>query len=283
MTIQFRRGLAANLPDPTDALVGEPLFTTDDGKVRIKKADGNFAVIGQGGSLDLSGIPAGSVVKVNPTQDGLLAATAADIGLGNVDNTSDLAKPVSTATLAALALKADASSVPSALSDLIGTPSDQTQTATIVWDVATSSWVISQGGGGGQTTEGYEFRGLFSASIDPFGPPGSPYTATDIVVDLDNIFDPPVGDRYASQITASWENDTGSSQYPFFAVRFTGSNDPGWTPQFYHAFQPTTPLSGIVNLGSHSLTLGADTHTYTVYRVADLPQDNNSTISLLID
>jgi hypothetical protein len=37
--------------------------------------------------------------------------TKSTIGLGNVDNTSDLAKPISTATAAALATKANASSV----------------------------------------------------------------------------------------------------------------------------------------------------------------------------
>lgn len=38
---------------------------------------------------------------------GVVVLTKADVGLGNVDNTSDLAKPVSTATQAALNLKAD--------------------------------------------------------------------------------------------------------------------------------------------------------------------------------
>jgi hypothetical protein len=39
------------------------------------------------------------------------AVTKADVGLSNVDNTSDAAKPVSTATQTALSLKANASDV----------------------------------------------------------------------------------------------------------------------------------------------------------------------------
>ncbi len=54
-------------------------------------------------------------------------ASKSDVGLGNVDNTSDANKPVSTATQTALDLKADITSVPTELDDLndvqiIGTP-----------------------------------------------------------------------------------------------------------------------------------------------------------------
>jgi hypothetical protein len=54
-------------------------------------------------------------------------AIKSDVGLGNVDNTSDANKPISTATQTALDLKADITSVPTELDDLndvqiIGTP-----------------------------------------------------------------------------------------------------------------------------------------------------------------
>ena len=54
-------------------------------------------------------------------------AQKSDVGLGNVDNTSDANKPISTATQTALDLKADITSVPTELDDLndvqiIGTP-----------------------------------------------------------------------------------------------------------------------------------------------------------------
>lgn len=47
-----------------------------------------------------------------------VTVTASDVGLGSVNNTSDLAKPISTATQAALDLKADASDVTDLQSDM---------------------------------------------------------------------------------------------------------------------------------------------------------------------
>lgn len=83
MPLQFRRGLAENLPPASDAAVGEPLFTTDTGQLRIKKADGTYALInGTGdasGSLDLSGIAPNAMVKVNQGQDGFVAASGSDV------------------------------------------------------------------------------------------------------------------------------------------------------------------------------------------------------------
>ena len=75
MPLQFRRGAEADLPAAGDAAVGEPLFTTDSGKLYIKKANGTFAEIGDGSDIDLSGLATGSLVKVNATQDGFDAAT----------------------------------------------------------------------------------------------------------------------------------------------------------------------------------------------------------------
>ncbi|MFC0282398.1 hypothetical protein ACFFJB_01995 [Camelimonas abortus] len=49
-----------------------------------------------------------------------MTLTKADVGLGNVDNTSDLAKPVSSATQAALNGKANASVTISAGTGLTG-------------------------------------------------------------------------------------------------------------------------------------------------------------------
>lgn len=50
------------------------------------------------------------VTSVN-SQTGAVTLTKADIALGNVDNTSDMNKPISTATQTALNAKADASSI----------------------------------------------------------------------------------------------------------------------------------------------------------------------------
>src|SRR5210317_992962 len=65
-----------------------------------------------------------------------------DVGLGNVDNTSDADKPVSTATQTALDLKADTTAVPTELNDLsdvtiTGTP---TGNQALIYDATTSAF-----------------------------------------------------------------------------------------------------------------------------------------------
>lgn len=59
---------------------------------------------------------AGDVVSV-AGRTGAVVLTKSDVGLGNVDNTSDLNKPISTATQAALDLKQDAATVGSTTTD----------------------------------------------------------------------------------------------------------------------------------------------------------------------
>lgn len=68
----------------------------------------------------------GAVDSVNG-QTGVVVLTKSDIGLANVDNTSDANKPISSATSAALALKANTSSLATvatsgAYNDLTGKP-----------------------------------------------------------------------------------------------------------------------------------------------------------------
>lgn len=66
----------------------------------------------------LSGIEAGAqknAVASVAGKTGVVALVKGDVGLGNVDNTSDANKPISTATQAALDLKADAADIPTAL------------------------------------------------------------------------------------------------------------------------------------------------------------------------
>ena len=53
MALQFRRGLESELPPPSDAAVGEPLFTVDTGKLFIKNTAGTLEEIS--GSGDGSG------------------------------------------------------------------------------------------------------------------------------------------------------------------------------------------------------------------------------------
>lgn len=83
---------------------------------------GGYAVLDETGKVPVAQIPdgiGGAVDSVN-SQTGDVVLTKTDVGLGNVDNTSDTDKPVSTATQTALDLKA-ASSHTHAPSDVTGT------------------------------------------------------------------------------------------------------------------------------------------------------------------
>lgn len=109
----------------------------------------NFAVTGMNSQLNFiaeviaTGPPgpqgsssANLVTSVNGKQ-GTVVVTAGDVGLGNVDNTSDVNKPVSTATSTALALKA-----PLASPGLTGIPTAPTATAgTNSIQLATTAYV----------------------------------------------------------------------------------------------------------------------------------------------
>ena len=76
MALQLRRGTQANLPAPSDALVGEPLFTTDTGRLYIKKSDGTLVQIGSGGSGPGS-VAWGEILGSIASQADLQAALAA--------------------------------------------------------------------------------------------------------------------------------------------------------------------------------------------------------------
>lgn len=101
---------------------------------------------GGGGSGTLTNLTASNntgqtwtITNPTTTPNLSLALTSAAVGLGNVDNTSDVNKPVSTATTTALALKA-----PLASPALTGTPTAPTAAATDnSTQVATTAFVKS--------------------------------------------------------------------------------------------------------------------------------------------
>jgi hypothetical protein len=245
---------------------------------------------------------AAAPVQTVAGKTGSVTLTKADVGLGDVDNTSDAAKPVSALMQDELDLKADISSlaqvatsgsythlidkptIPSSFTDLLPDPSDTQSSATIVWSVANQQWEISQDGAP-PVVDGFEFRGFFSAASNPFGSPASPFTAVDIVADTDNIIDPPASTRYSPKITTTFTNPAASAQYPFFAYRWTGDagSDPGWTPLFYDPSFSAFALSGIVDLGVQSIDLGSGTESYRVYGLSDVAQDGGSTVTFLVD
>ena len=97
--------------------------------------------------------------KANPTFTGTVSGiTKAMVGLANVDNTSDLNKPISTATQTALNLKADLASP--ALTGIPTAPTASAGTNTI--QIATTAFVTSAIGAGGVTS--------FSAGSTGFTP-----------------------------------------------------------------------------------------------------------------
>ena len=97
--IQLKRSaVPGKVPTTTDLQLGELGVNTHDGKVYLKKNVGGTE----------------SIVEVGPVasvagKTGVVTLAKADVGLGNVDNTSDANKPVSTATQTALNGKANTS------------------------------------------------------------------------------------------------------------------------------------------------------------------------------
>ena len=108
--IQVRRDTAANWASVNPTLLrGEIGFEYDTAKFKIGNGTSawnslSYSTLTQAYVQEL--IDAHANLTNNPHN-----VTKAQIGLGNVDNTSDNDKPISTATQSALDLKADASSV----------------------------------------------------------------------------------------------------------------------------------------------------------------------------
>lgn len=95
---------------PSTLAVGEQAYSTVSNSLFIGDSTGTPVKIGGAADVNkLAGIEAGAQVNtVNSvnTQTGNVVLTKSDVGLSNVDNTSDANKPISTATQTALNLKA---------------------------------------------------------------------------------------------------------------------------------------------------------------------------------
>lgn len=117
------------------AEVGDIAIRTDLSKSFILKADGASTLDNWQELLT----PTDAVTSV-AGKVGVVTLVKSDVGLGNVDNTSDLDKPISTATAAALAEKA-----PLASPTFTGTPKATTAAAdTNTTQIATTAFVIGQ-------------------------------------------------------------------------------------------------------------------------------------------
>lgn len=117
------------------AEVGDVAIRTDLSKSFILKADGASTLANWKELLT----PTDAVTSV-AGKTGVVTLIKSDVGLDNVDNTSDANKPISTATAAALAEKA-----PLASPTFTGTPKATTTAAdTNTTQIATTAFVIGQ-------------------------------------------------------------------------------------------------------------------------------------------
>jgi hypothetical protein len=104
VTVQTAASQAAMLALTTQE--GDVVVRTDENKTYMH----NSGSAGTMADFTLLNTPTDAVTSVNG-QTGVVSLAKGDIGLGNVDNTADTAKPVSTAQQTALDLKADDSAV----------------------------------------------------------------------------------------------------------------------------------------------------------------------------
>jgi hypothetical protein len=110
--VQLKRSaVPGKVPTTAQIDLAELAVNTRDGKLYMKRDNGNgtFTIIEVGAVVSVAG-------KV-----GAVTLAKADVGLGNVDNTSDAAKPVSTAQQTALNAKANTTDVNTALAGKVDT------------------------------------------------------------------------------------------------------------------------------------------------------------------
>ena len=263
MAIQFRRGAEADLPDPTDVLVGEPLFTVDTGKLYVKRDDGSLTEItGGASSIDLSALTAGDLVKVNSAKDGFVKATAPTdyISQAQLD---------ALATVASTGVYTDLTglpSIPSDINDILPDPSQPGVTATVAWSVANQQWEVSQD----TSIAGFEFRGfVYPTGVAPAGGfvSSSVTVVSSFVNDADSVF-PFTAPNYNPKIEVTFTHNEVADQWMYFAYRWDGGGAaPSWTPLFYKQGGFSTPGT---SQGSHTLDLGDGSKTYQVYQLGSV-------------
>lgn len=126
--------VAGKVPTTTDLALGELAINTTDGKLYLKKN-----VSGTESIVDLS--PVTSVAG----KTGVVTLAKGDVGLGNVDNTADASKPISTATQTALDAKQPLDADLAAIAALAGTSGFLTKTAANTWSLDTTAYTANTG------------------------------------------------------------------------------------------------------------------------------------------
>lgn len=275
MSIQFRRGAEADLPDPTDVLVGEPLFTVDTGKLYVKRDDGSLTEItGGASSIDLSALAVGDLVKVNSAKDGFVKATAPTdyISQAQLD---------ALATVASTGVYADLTglpTIPSNINDILPDPSQPNVTATVAWSVANQQWEVSQD----TSIAGFEFRGfVYPTGVAPAGGfvSSSVTVVSSFVNDADSVF-PFKEPNYNPKIEVTFTHNEVANQWMYFAYRWDGGGpSASWTPAFYK----NQFLATAYSQGSHTLDLGDGSKTYLVYQLGSFAIPTGYSDSYLVE
>lgn len=190
----------------------------DQGPMGYQGEQGPIGLTGPKGDQGLAGLPGtngrdGLTTSVNGvTQvNGAITLTKADIGLGNVDNTSDANKPISTAAQTALDLKANLASptftgIPAAPTAAAGTNTTQLATTAFVTQAVAGAAPLTH-------TIGETFGGGIVFYVTPNGMHGlvaatQDQSADSTWVDAPNVVSIPANYNAAGQNFTDWRLPT---------------------------------------------------------------------------
>lgn len=249
MTLRLRRGPSSQLPSTSQ--IGEPLFTTDTGKLYIRRGDGTLMEIGPGttGALgdgdrgDITLTQSGTVWTidagaVNTTKlggditpagkalldDASTTAQRATLGLGTAAtaNTGDFAAAAHGHGFSAITGQI-------ALASQLPTPTAPgTANWTLRYNAAAGWQIVQEGGSSSSGTLTTKQSWWLSTQFLDGNQSGTLVDASLLhAYQTADVADPDVA------VTRTWSNGGDAIRYAYFGHRFIGSaTDPGWTPTF---------------------------------------------------
>lgn len=217
-----------NVDNTTD--LAKPISTAVQNALNAKATASSLAAIATTGNYnDLINIPTGSgTVSSVAGRAGAVTLTSADVGLANVDNTSDLNKPLSTAAQTAINLKANTSSLSTVATtgvytDLTARPTIPT-TAAQVGAVATADLdsTVATNITTTNTSTSNALNGLYataSAVTAKYTKPGTGIPLTDLATPIQaELTSSPNYIRVAKTVNTSLSSATTVSNDPHLTV-----------------------------------------------------------------